>query len=175
MSKTNLYLQTSVADLNLTSHQEVSPDAVQTPFIITATTSLVSLVIGVATTLSVIGRWYVKFIPLFRKLFPDTFKSDLDEWLENLVYKLVLRDEDIRRETSPSKLKTILEDTNTVVDLIELDPDELSDYLHTKITESVDGSIGLVVNHENETLSEIEKEADRLVEELEDLHEVDVN
>jgi hypothetical protein len=135
---------------------------------------LVSLAIGAASTLSIIGRWYVKFIPLFRKLFPDTFKSDLDEWLENLVYKLVLRDEDIRKETSPDELRTILKDTNSVVDLIELDPDELSDYLKTKVTPT-DQSLDSVLIDKNENLSEIGKEANRLVEELEDLHEVDVN
>jgi len=173
MSNNDLYLQNSISHL-ITQQQEVSIDPTQPPFIITATTSLVSLVVGVATTLSVIGRWYVKFIPLFRKLFPDTFKSDLDEWLENLVYKLVLRDEDVRRETSPSRLKTILEDTNTVVDLIELDPEEISDYLHTKVA-GIELSLDSEANYENDTLSEIEKEANRLVKELEDLHEVDVN
>jgi len=174
MTESNLYLQASTSGLDLITQQEVSTDPIQTPFIVTATTSLVSIVIGIATTLSVIGRWYVKFIPLFRKLFPNTFKSDLDEWLEDLVYRLVLRDEDIRRETNPSKLKTILKDTNTVVDLIELDPDELSDYLHTKTacTESPSHSS---VDCEDEPLSEIEKESNLLVRELEELHEVDVN
>jgi hypothetical protein len=170
MTNNNLYLQASVSNLDLTAQQEVSVNPVQTPFVVTATTSLVSLAIGAASTLSIIGRWYVKFIPLFRKWFPNTFKSDLDEWLENLVYKLVLRDEDIRKETSPDKLRTILKNTNTVVDLIELDPEEISDYLHTK-TADEDSSI----NHEDKALSEIEDEANRLVEELEDLHEVDIN
>ena len=170
MVNNNLYLQASASNLDLTTQQEVSVSPVQTPLVITATTSLVSLLIGVASTLSVIGRWYIKFIPLFRKLFPNTFKSDLDEWLEDLVYQLLLRDENIRKETSPDKLKDILEDTNTVVDLIELDPDEFNDYLHTKTTDEDSVLIG-----ENENLSEIGKEANRLVEELEDLHEVDVN
>jgi len=174
MFRNELYLQASAVDLNLTAHQEVSSSHNQTPFITTVTTSLVSLAIGAATTISIIGRWYVKLIPILRKLFPNTFKSDLDEWLENLVYKLVLRDEDIRKETSPDKLRTILKDTNTVVDLIELDPEEISDYLHTKVV-GIELSLDSEVNHENNTLSEIEEEADRLVEELEDLHEVDIN
>jgi hypothetical protein len=174
MVNNNLYLQASAFNLDLTTQQEVSVSPVRTPLVITATTSLVSLAIGVASTLSVIGRWYVKFIPLFRKLFPDTFKSDLDEWLENLVYKLVLRDEDIRKETNPDELRTILKDTNTVVDLIKLDPEEISDYLHTKASD-IELSLESELNHESDALSEIEKEANRLVEELEDLHEVDVN
>jgi len=174
MTKNSLYLQDSTSDLNLVTQQEVSVDPVQTPLVVTATTSLVSIAIGIATTLSVVGRWYVKFIPLFRKLFPNTFKSDLDEWLENLVYRLVLRDEDIRKETNPSKLKTILKDTNTVVDLIELDPDELSNYLHAKAA-CVEPPSHPAVDHESEPLSEMEKEANLLVRELEELHEVDTN
>ena len=174
MINSKSYLQASVSNLDLITQQEVSTNPVQTPFIITATTSLVSLTIGVATTLSVIGRWYVKLIPLFRKLFPDTFKSDLDEWLEDLVYQLILRNENIKRETNLDKLKDILEDINNVVDLIELDPDELSDYLKTKVTPT-DQSLDLVSNDRNENLSEIEKEANRLVDELEELHEVEVS
>jgi len=174
MTNNNLYLQASVSNLDLTTQQEVNVNPVQTPFFVTATTSLVSLAIGAASTLSIIGRWYVKFIPLFRKLFPDTFKSDLDEWLENLVYKLVLRDEDIRKETSPDELRTILKDTNSVVDLIKLDPEEISDYLHTKVA-GIELSLDSAVNHENDVLSEIEEQANKLVEELEELHEIDVN
>ena len=174
MVNNNLYLQASVSNLDLTTYQEVSTSPVQTPFFITATTSVVSLVIGVASTLSVIGRWYVKFIPLFRKLFPNTFRSDLDEWLENLVCKLVLRDEDIRKETSPDELRTILKDSNTVVDLIELDPEEITDYLHTKAG-GIELSLDSELNHGNSALSEIEREANKLAEELENLHEVDVN
>jgi hypothetical protein len=173
MSNNNLYLQASVSNLDLTTYQEVIANPTP-PFIVTATTSLVSLVIGVASTLSIIGRWYVKLIPLFRKMFPDTFKSDLDEWIENLVYKLVIRDEDIRKETSPDKLRTILKDANTVVDLIELDPEEISDYLHTKVA-GIELSLDSAGSCESNSLSEIEEEANRLVEELEDLHEVDVN
>ncbi len=174
MTKNNLCLQTPSSDLDLITQQEFSTDLIQPLFITAATTSLVSIVIGIATTLSVIGRWYVKLIPLFRKLFPNTFKSDLDEWLENLVYQLILRDEDIRRETSPDELKTILKDTNTVVDLIELDPDELSDYLHTK-TDCMETSPHPAVNDRSESPSEIEEEANLLARELEELHEVDIN
>ena len=50
MSNNNLYLQASVSNLDLTTQQEVSVNPIQTPFIVTATTSLVSLVIGVAST-----------------------------------------------------------------------------------------------------------------------------
>jgi len=173
MFNSSLYLQASATNLDPTTYQEVSANPTP-PFVVTATTSLVSLVIGVASTLSVIGRWYVKLIPLFRKMFPDTFKSDLDEWIENLVYKLVIRDEDIRKETSPDKLRTILKDANTVVDLIELDPEEISDYLHTKVA-GIELSLDSAGSCESSSLSEIEEEANRLVEELEDLHEIDVN
>jgi len=90
------------------------------------------------------------------------------------VYRLVLRDEDIRRETNPNELKTILKDTNAVVDLIELDPDELSDYLQTK-TVCTKSPPHPAVDCGSEPLSEIEEEANLLVRELEELHEVNIN
>jgi hypothetical protein len=178
MTKNNLCLQSSLTDLNLTTQQEVSVDPIQTPLAITAATSLVSITIGVATTLSVIGRWYVKFVPLFRKWFPNTFKSDLDEWLEDLVYRLIIRDGNVRKETNPDKLKTVLKDASNVADLIELDPNEINNYLHNKIA-SVDlpqnsTSTDEVKADETSSLPEIEREANQLVKELEKLHEVDV-
>jgi hypothetical protein len=178
MTKNNLCLQSSLTDLNLTTQQEVSVDPIQTPLAVTAATSLVSITIGVVTTLSVIGRWYVKFIPLLRKWFPNTFKSDLDEWLENLVYRLIIRDENVGKETNPDKLKAVLKDTSNVVDLIELNPNEINNYLHNKIA-SVDlpqnsTSINEVKTDKTNSLSEVEREANQLVKELEKLHEVDV-
>lgn len=154
-------------------HTEQSLQSPDEPFVLNPITTAISgfsgLLIGVSTTLAIIARWYVKFIPLLRKLAPKAFRSDLDEWLENLIYRLILRDERVKNNATKYSLKDILRNTESVVDLIETDPEDILTYLQERSALVLDTSEELnKVYLNNSDITAVEKEAFNLLSQLVD-------